>query len=431
MKPIALILAAGESSRFEPYSYLGHHKSMLTVCGTPILAHVVRQIAEAGLADIVIVINKTNADIKQHLGDGSAFGAKIRYAVQDEPLGQGNAIVAAKAQLVSRSNAKGDTPRDFIVFNPSHIRAAEFIKSLLEAKGDGIDAVLLGRKTKEPWRYGIFRLENERAVEIIEKPAKGSEPSDIKVVGLWYLSADFLETLEATPIEQYQFEAALNTYMKTHNVRVILTQKETYPLKFAWDLLTMTQALLCMQKGSIARDATVHKSVVIDESDGPIVIESGARVFEHSVIRGPAYIGRNATVGNHCVVRESSIEEGTKIGAHLELARSLMMERSQAHSGYIGDSVIGRDCWIGTDFHSANARFDKAHVQVTVKAERIDSGRRKLGVIMGHGVSVGIKSGTMPGVVIGSEAAIGPGAILYENVEPKGKIVTRHDTKNE
>ena len=415
-KPLAVILAAGESSRFEPYSYLGHHKSMLVVCGQPILAHVVRQIAVAGLEEVIIVINKTNADIKQYFGVGADFNVKISYAVQDEPLGQGNAILAAKELIKDR---------DFIVFNPSHIKAAEFIKPLLEGKGDGVDGVLLGRKTKEPWRYGIFELKDEKAVGIVEKPEKGKEPSNVKVVGLWYLACDFLKTLEDTPVEHYQFEAALNTYMKEKTVRVLLTQKETTPLKFPWDLLRIMNALMSMKASTTAQTAQVHETVTIDDSQGPVIIDDKATIFENAVLRGPVYIGREAVVGNDCVIRESALEEKVKVGAHMEVARSLMMDKSHGHSGYLGDSIIGRDCWIGTDFHTANVRLDKKDIPVMIKGEKIDSARRKLGVIMGHGVQVGIKSGTMPGVVIGSEAFIGPGAMLYENVEPKAKVNTR------
>jgi bifunctional UDP-N-acetylglucosamine pyrophosphorylase/glucosamine-1-phosphate N-acetyltransferase len=88
------------------------------------------------------------------------------------------------------------------------------------------------------------------------------------------------------------------------------------------------------------------------------------------------------------------------------------------HLSYVGDSILGGDCNLGAGTITANLRFDDENVKVRVKSRSLDSGRKKLGVIMGDRVKTGIDVSIMPGVKIGHDSWIGPNVTLTRDVEP-------------
>jgi bifunctional UDP-N-acetylglucosamine pyrophosphorylase/glucosamine-1-phosphate N-acetyltransferase len=87
-----------------------------------------------------------------------------------------------------------------------------------------------------------------------------------------------------------------------------------------------------------------------------------------------------------------------------------------AHLSYIGDSVIGEDCNLGAGTITANLRLDVKPVKMVVKNELVNSGRAKLGVMIGDNVKTGLGSLLMPGVKIGCNSWIGPNVIVNRDV---------------
>jgi N-acetylglucosamine-1-phosphate uridyltransferase (contains nucleotidyltransferase and I-patch acetyltransferase domains) len=92
------------------------------------------------------------------------------------------------------------------------------------------------------------------------------------------------------------------------------------------------------------------------------------------------------------------------------------MDNTHIHSGFIGDSVIGKDCRIGAAFITGNRRIDRKTIKITVKSEEYDTGLTHLGVVMGNNVKTGINTSIMPGTIIGNNSIIG------SNTEVNGKI---------
>lgn len=88
-----------------------------------------------------------------------------------------------------------------------------------------------------------------------------------------------------------------------------------------------------------------------------------------------------------------------------------------AHLSYIGDSIIGENCNFGAGTITANIRFDKRNIKIMVKDLKVDSGRRKIGVITGDNIQTGINVNFVPGVKIGSNAWISPGLTIYDDVK--------------
>src|SRR5438034_1431689 len=118
----AVILAAGHSSRFYPFTNV-KHKALVRIMGKTILEHTLLSIKKAGITDIIIVLGKESV-IQQLIGDGSELGVKITYADQPEPLGMGDALLRAEPHITG----------DFILTNANHIDFHEFFGNLVDKK---------------------------------------------------------------------------------------------------------------------------------------------------------------------------------------------------------------------------------------------------------------------------------------------------------
>jgi bifunctional UDP-N-acetylglucosamine pyrophosphorylase/glucosamine-1-phosphate N-acetyltransferase len=106
------------------------------------------------------------------------------------------------------------------------------------------------------------------------------------------------------------------------------------------------------------------------------------------------------------------------------------MDRTHVgHLSYIGDSVIGADCNIGAGTITANLRFDDLPIKVTVKGERVDSRKRKLGAFLGDRVKTGINVSLYPGVKVGPNSWIAPHAVVSRDVPPNTFLIQKFEVE--
>src|SRR3989441_11980229 len=98
-----------------------------------------------------------------------------------------------------------------------------------------------------------------------------------------------------------------------------------------------------------------------------------------------------------------------------------MHEAKVPHLCYVGDSFLGNGTSLGAGTITANLKFNDSNVESRVKGKREDTGQRKLGAIFGDGAKTGINVSIFPGVKIGADAWIGPGAIVRADVPSKAR----------
>ncbi|HVZ12028.1 MAG TPA: sugar phosphate nucleotidyltransferase [Patescibacteria group bacterium] len=396
----AVLLGAGQSSRFFPFN--DKHKCLVSLLGEPIIVHTVRSIKRAGINDILFVVSQDNA-FQDVLGNGKKYGVKIRYVIQKEPNGMGDALLQAKDLIDS----------DFFLVNSNHIEFEE-LKSDIDVKRTNREAILLGVKNNSDKHFGMLKLDGDKVLGVEEKPKNQSGLSDLRIVGVYFLNIGFLDVLAKTKKGHYSFEDALDKYAKLGKVKVCVTSKEIMSLKYPWDLLRLKNYLLSKVKRSLSKKANISKHAIID---GNVIIEEGATILENATVKGPAYIGRNAFVGSNSLVRNgSSVEENSVVGGYMEVKNSIIMSDSKTHSGHFEDSILGQNSRIGALFTSANVRLDRRNIKVNIKGEDVDSGLRDLGTMIGSNTNLGARVTTMPGVIIGDNSFVGPSTTVLKNI---------------
>ncbi len=373
--------------------------------GRPLIWYTVDGLKEAGIKE-VIIIQGVKKEVEEELKKYQ-FDINIKYVIQSEAKGMGNAVLQAQDFITG----------PFFVLHAHKINVGDFIKPMMEKfKESGAELVFLGNKTDQPWLYGMLELEEDKVKGIIEKPKKGKEPSDVKAVGIYLLPQKFFEYYKRVPEQQYAFESAQDLYAKENEARVVMIEEEPTSFKYPWHLFKVNKSLMDRYlKPEIDKTAKVGKNAVIK---GNVYIGKNAKIFEGAVIKGPCYVGDNCVVGNNALIREyTNLENNVLIGALAEVTRSIFQEDIHTHSGYFGDSIFGKGCRLGAGTITANVRIDRGEIKSVVKGEKIDTGLNSFGVIMGENVKTGVHCSLMPGVLIGSNAIIGPNSIVFENIE--------------
>lgn len=410
----AVLLAAGESSRFWPLSE-DRHKSTIKICGKPIILWTIESLAKTGIKDF-IVVQSQKMEVEKILKSYALQEVNLEFVIQEQALGMGDAVEKAKELIEDY----------FLVLNPNHFDAHEFVLPMIEKlKQTKADVVLLGKQTSRPWDYGVFVFENGKPVEIIEKPEKGKEPSNIRVMGIYLLSKKFFGYHNQVNIYEYSYEDALSLFLKNENAELVITEKSTTSLKYPWHLLDFAKKLMeyVIKNQKISENAKISEKA---EVQGNVIIEEGVKIFENAVIKGPCYIGKNTIIGNNTLLRESCITDNCTIGANAEVARSVFLDDVHVHSGYFGDSVLAEHVRVGAGTVFANVRLDRESVKSVVKGKKTDTGRRSFGCVIGRNTKLGINVSVIPGILIGSNCIIGPNTLVKENIENDIVYYTEH-----
>lgn len=404
--PTVLILAAGENSRFFPLNQTTH-KGALTLLGRPLILRMLENLLAAGFNDVVIVVSPKDWEgkgLSGFLRDNPIPKLSIQFVLQPESLGMGDAVLRAKEKV---SNA-------FAIAYPYVLNAGDQLEKLIEQAGNG--GSLEVAYTNEPWLYGIVTLDGRKITGIEEKPTKGNEKSNLKQHGMHYLMHEFFEFLENTAKGQFSFEAALDKYFQVFDVTAVEEIKVLPTLKYPWHLFEFQKLLFESTPSYVSPLAKIAKTAVLDESKGHIYIENGASIGHAVKIVGPAYIGKDVFIGDFSLIRSSCFEEGSSVGVHSDVTRSIIMEHSSMHNGFLGDSIVGRNVKIGAGFISSNRRTDRGSIQIKIKDGNVDTGTTYLGTVIGDGARLGIRVSTMPGKFIGCRSVVYPGLIVWENI---------------
>ena len=158
---------------------------------------------------------------------------------------------------------------------------------------------------------------------------------------------------------------------------------------------------------------TLGKTLSPEEYDHPseqIWIAKTAKVAPTASITGPCIIGREAEVRHCAFIRGNAlVGEGAVVGNSTELKNVILFDKVQVpHYNYVGDSILGYRAHLGAGALTSNVKSDKTQVVIKNGDQAIETGRKKVGALVGDGVEVGCGSVLNPGTVVGRNSSIYP-----------------------
>ena len=389
----AIILGAGKGTRTYPLT-LVKPKGLLKIANKTIIEHNLDQLQ--GLVDEVIII-VGNDMIKDYLGN-SYRKIKLKYVEQKDASGTGMAIIKAKALLKDK----------FIVMNGDDLFSRKDIEKCVKH-----DYCVLGKKVNDLHRFGELILEKGFVKEIKEKPDK---KNGIANTGLYVFKTDIFDyELRKSKRGEYEIvdyiKHLVNDNKKVHNEVV---KDYWLAISYPWNLLDVNEFFLSKIKTKIKGD--VEKGATLK---GEVVIGKGTVVKASSYIEGPVVIGKDCVIGPNCYIRSgTSIGNKSKVGNAVDIKNSIVGDNSCiAHLAYVGDSVIGDNVNVAAGVITANLRHDNENIKTPVKGEHVNTGRRKLGTIIGDNVKLGIYTSIYPGRKIWPNKTTLPGEIVNKDIK--------------
>ena len=429
----AVILAAGQGTRMGPLTETTP-KPMLPVADRPLVAHVADAAVEAGADELVFTVGYEGDRIRDHFSSEYA-GVPVRYAEQPKQLGTADALAAAAQFLTD----------DFAVLNGDSLYDTTDLTSLFESVPQ-VGAFYVDN----PSEYGVLVTEDGIVTEVREKPDDPS--SNLINAGAYAFPKDAIKLLDVPESERGERELTdvLDRIIERDELEAI-TFDTWMDVGRPWELLEANERRLpgtsarwatdggdvalverdgvtvadrddtaatrdcdasagvgTRHAGGIHPDATIRGDVVIEENvtigpgvviDGPVLVRSGSSIGPNAYVRGASLIGENAHIGHAVEIKNSVVMADTNVG----------------HLSYVGDSVLARGVNLGAGTNVANLRHDDKSVVVTINGDRVSTGRRKFGAVLGPDVKTAIQTGINAGVTLSAGVQTEPGEIVLRD----------------
>jgi NDP-sugar pyrophosphorylase family protein len=342
----AVILAGGEGTRLRPLT-LTTPKPVVPIVDRPLLQHQLDLLARVGVFDIVFSVAYQPEKLERVFGDGSAMGCRIRYAVEETPLGTGGAVRNALDHLDDLT----------LVFNGDILSDVDLPAVVSRHREAGARATLVLAPVPNPAAFGLVEVEPDgRVRRFVEKPDPSQITTDTINAGIYVIDTRVLSSIP--PGEPHSIERAFFPALIASGERVMAHVHRGYwidigtPAKY----LQVHRDILASRFPVVLSGQPRHGGVI----DATAVVDAAAR------FSGPFY------VGPHC-----RVDAGASIGAGTVLVSNV----------HVGSGADVADCvlWAG----------------VVVGRDA-----RVRGSLLGRGVSVGASAWLADGAVLGEGSII-------------------------
>ncbi len=324
----AIILSAGFGTRLRPYTHSGP-KQMLPIVNKPIIEHLIDNLRQSNVKDIILVVGHRKKYIESYFGDGSKFGVNIEYVLQEKRLGIAHAIKLCKDKI--------DKYPLIVLLGDNLFRdsISDLIKKHKEAKSEASVGVT---KVERPERFGIVELEDTKIKKIIEKPKH--PPTNYAATGIYIFSHSdifgIIDQLKKSKRGEYEITDAIQYIIDSGKfVEAIKLEKGWKDTGYPKDLLAANTMLLEDIKDQ--RLGNIENSKI----DGKANISKTATV-DNSTIIGPTIVGDRCQIQNSVVGPYVSIADDVSI-FDSEIEYSIVSDQSMIKSPRkLVRSIVGK-----------------------------------------------------------------------------------------
>src|SRR5919109_367452 len=342
----ALILVGGEGTRLRPLTSTVP-KPVMPLVDRPFIAFMLDWLRGHGVDDVVMSCGHLASGVRNVLGDGSAYGVRLRYVEEPRPLGTGGAVKFAESLLDER----------FLMLNGDVLTDLDVTAELALHEERGARATLALTPVEDPSAYGLVRASDDGAVTaFVEKPSPNEIDTHNISAGIYVLERSVLDLLEPeqpASIEREVFPQLVGEGLYAyvgHGYWLDIGTPERY-LAGTFDIIEgtvstavadrMGDGYLCLEPG-IDNAGRVIPSALVERD---CTIAAGARIGGRVVLESGVTVGPDTTIERAVVLR------GSSIGANCRLSGCIV-----AGGVEIGDNthveglaVLGEGVTIGAD----------------------------------------------------------------------------------
>ena len=342
----AVILVGGEGTRLRPVTSRVP-KPVAPVVERPFVAYILDTLVRHGVELAIFSTGFLAEAIEAEIGDGSAYGLEVAYAVEDEPLGTAGAIANCAGHLREGG---------FFVFNGDVLSDVDLTElATFHRERGGMGTIFL-TPVEDPRRYGLVELRDDGAVaNFLEKPGEWEGTALINA-GVYVLEPEVLEliprgrlfSIERGVFPKLAQAGSLYGHAGRGYWRDIGTP-ESY-LQAHFDILegtvqTAVAALLGDHYSYVAPSAEVEPGARLVP---PVYVGEGAKVGKEARIGPLAVLGAGSVVGEGATVVESAVQGGVTLGPHAQVELSIVVRGTVIGAGtHLEGAVVGEGCDVG------------------------------------------------------------------------------------
>ena len=394
----AVVLAAGEGRRLRPLTR-NRPKPMLPATTRPVLEYVLDALVTAGVERIHLVVGYKRDRVREHFGS-SYRGVPLSYVVQDDRLGSGDALLAARDAV--------EPP--FLAVNGDQVLDPGMVADVREAfeRGRERPTVALGAVERDDLaQYGAVVLSDDRVTELVENP--GTDVYSLLNAGVYAFDDGIFEAVASTPRDAGDLaltDTLRRLVASETTVRGVRTSGVWLDASRPWHLLDVAHELLVRGRVDeperedrvwVADEATVHESATLRP---PVVVGPHSEVRAGAVVGPFATLGADATVGANAVVERSVLDDDTRVGANATLL----------------DCVTGQDVRLGAGTTVPGGPGD-------VRVDEVVHENQRLGALLADRVRAGGNASFVPGTLVGPGTTIDAGASVAGTVAEQATLV--------
>jgi len=420
---IAVVMAGGEGSRLRPLT-IGRPKPMVPVLDKPCIEHIFELLKMHGITEVVVTLHYMGGVIQDYFGDGTDFGMKIHYAVEELPLGTAGSV----------KNAQHLLNETFLVISGDALTDINLTQVLDYHRQKRARATLVLVRVANPLEYGVVITDSQGAIQrFMEKPSWGEVFSDTVNTGIYVLEPETLDYLPANVSKDFSSDLfpmmldkgdpmfgyiASGYWCDVGN----LSEYMRASFEFLQGKVKLPMPGVRRPTGVYARD-----DVEIDpdaRTYGPVFLGQGSRIRGRAVIHGPTIIGDYTTIGDGATVDRSIIWGNCFIGDTATINGTIVARQCSIKRG----AVVLEGCVIGdqsTVGEGAIVRSDvkiwpnkEVEDQATVSSSLIWGARGRRSLFAGHAAVSGLAN-----IELTPEYAAKVGA-AYGSILERGTMVT-------
>jgi mannose-1-phosphate guanylyltransferase len=364
----AVILVGGEGTRLRPLTSTVP-KPVVPLVDRPFIAYMLQWLAEHGVDDVIMSCGFLATSVRNVLGDGSAYGLRLRFVEEPDPRGTAGALKYAESMLDER----------FLMLNGDVLTDIDLSAQVAQHERTGAKATLALVPVEDPSAYGLVHLDPDNAVlDFVEKPSSDQIDTNLISAGAYVLDREVLELVppdRKVSIEREVWPLLVGEGLygyPSESYWLDIGTPDRY-LKATFDIIEGNVATEVRERLGADYLALAPEAEVLGRVIPPAVLERGVRIAEGAHAGSLVVLGQGVSVADGASVERSVVLDGTEIGESCTLR----------------DCIVAAGCRIGPRTHLSG------------------------GVVLGEGVTVGADNVIAGGARIFPGVTIPDGAIKF------------------
>jgi len=396
----AIILAAGKGTRLNPLTKY-RPKHLLPIAGKTLLEKTIIELKRAGIEEIGLIVGYMKDEIKRRIGDGSKYNVKIDYIFQEAQLGTAHAIKMAEEYV--------NNERFIVVYGDITVNSEVILKAIDRHEKTKAATTIVSTEVEDPWNYGVLHVDQYgMLINVIEKPERGVEPSKQVNAGIYVMEGrKVFKAIDRTKISkrgEYEITDTFKELIKSGEKIAVcnISGKWWKDVGRPWDLLEANEEEMSKPEYSgkilIGLGSVIGSGCIINP---PVIIGVGCKLDRNSIIGPYTYIGDYVEIGFGSKIFESIVMDNTVIMDNVE----------------IGYSIIASNCIIESDVKFEYKAKGGGNVKMRIKGVDMDTGRDKMGSVVGDYSFIGCGSIISSGTTIYPNSIIPRRRLIYFDVD--------------